>query len=89
MIQDLRNHCADDNTRLATLTTALRELRLRVLEADALAVKDADEDGFVTAYHFKTGAWHRLLSYVNGDAYDALVTYDSLSAPAAEPEVQP
>jgi acyl-CoA reductase-like NAD-dependent aldehyde dehydrogenase len=42
----------------------LHELRMRVEEADALARKDEDADGFITAYHFNTGAWHRLLAEV-------------------------
>jgi len=41
----------------------LRELRMRVEETIALAQTES-EDGFITAYHFKTGAIHRLLAEV-------------------------
>lgn len=40
----------------------LNVLRQRVEEADRLAEKEEDADGFIVAYHFKTGAWHRLLA---------------------------
>ncbi|MCA1670321.1 MAG: hypothetical protein LC793_23655 [Thermomicrobia bacterium] len=51
-------------TALIAARADLHELRMRVEEADALARKDEDADGWITGYHFNTGAWHRLLAEV-------------------------
>jgi hypothetical protein len=41
----------------------LKELRMRIEEADALATKKPTDDGeWIAGYHFNTGAWHRLLA---------------------------
>lgn len=40
----------------------LKELKQQVEDTIAVAVTEDDEDGFIKAYHFKTGAIHRLLA---------------------------
>lgn len=40
----------------------LRALRQQVEDTIAVAKTENDDDGFITAYHFKTGAIHRLLA---------------------------
>ena len=47
-----------------TAKKELAELKMRVQETIACARTDSDADGFITAYHFKTGAIHRLLKDV-------------------------
>lgn len=40
----------------------LKSLKQQVEDTVLVAVTDSDEEGFITAYHFKTGAIHRLLA---------------------------
>ena len=40
----------------------LHALRQQIEDTIAVAETETDADGFITAYHFKTGAIHRLLA---------------------------
>jgi hypothetical protein len=57
--QDHQHHT--DHECLKATQAALKELAQGIEDLIAVATKDEDGDGFVTAYHFKTGAMHRLL----------------------------
>lgn len=53
-----RVHCAGclaARRRINELAQGIEDLLL-------VATVDADDDGYITAYHFKTGALHRLLA---------------------------
>lgn len=49
---------------ICTYKKELAELKMRVQETIMQAETDTDKDGWITAYHFKTGAIHRLLKDV-------------------------
>jgi len=60
-VESLREQLQERDAKPAP-TDALRELRQQVEDTIAVARTEADGSGFITAYHFQTGAIHRLLA---------------------------
>jgi hypothetical protein len=54
------------------LREALSELRQQVEDTVLVATTDTDDEGWITAYHFKTGAIHRLIAKARGPIPSAL-----------------
>jgi hypothetical protein len=54
--------CAELLPRLEKAEKALFELRQQVEHTVIVAETEEDDHGWITAYHFKTGAIHRLLA---------------------------
>jgi len=52
----------DDHDCLKATQVVMRELGQGIEDLIAVATTDVDGEGIITAYHFKTGALHRLLS---------------------------
>lgn len=59
-------------------------LKQLVEETVMVATTDEDGEGFISAYHFKTGAIHRLLAAVRTGNYPAHIVQQH---PSAEPKV--
>jgi hypothetical protein len=63
---------------------ALLALRQQVENTILVAQTDADEEGWITAYHFKTGAIHRLLAKAR-EPVPSLAAAPETPAPSGEP----
>src|SRR5262245_48331988 len=71
-VNTLRQQLAEARAALQTANERLREFAQDFEDLLLVATKDEDAEGIITAYHFKTGAIHRLLGKVRGVALPAV-----------------